>query len=232
MSLQLRQVDSFYGGIRVLKQLDLEVPAGEVVCLSGRNGAGKSTLLKTVMGLVRCHGAIELDGRDISGLAAHLIPRRGIGYVPQGRRLFSELTVEENLHIGRLTNSDDAPPLQTIFDLFPLLQTRLKQVSGTLSGGEQQMLAMARALCLQPRVLLLDEPTEGLMPTIVAGLRETIRTLRARGVGILLVEQRVEAVLAVVDRLAFMENGRIEAVLQRHELDRHAELLRRYVGIR
>ena len=160
MSLRLRQVDSFYGGIRVLKQLDLEVPAGEVVCLSGRNGAGKSTLLKTVMGLVRCHGAIELDGHDISGLAAHLIPRRGIGYVPQGRRLFSELTVEENLHIGRLTNSDDAPPLQAIFDLFPLLQTRLKQVSGTLSGGEQQMLAMARALCLQPRVLLLDEPTE------------------------------------------------------------------------
>jgi len=215
----------------VLRRLSLCLQEGEILCLLGRNGAGKTTILKSVMGLVRCEGNITLDGQPIGQMCAHEIPAQGIGYVPQGRRLFSELTVEENLDIGLMVKKQDRKILNAIFDLFPVLRERLKQESGTLSGGEQQMLAMARALCIRPKVLLLDEPTEGLMPSMITNIREVVRRLRHQGVGILLVEQRVEAVLSVADRVAFVENGAIQQEVTKEELERNPQLLKQYVGI-
>ncbi|MGI9318037.1 MAG: ABC transporter ATP-binding protein [bacterium] len=231
MKLTVNNLNSYYGSVQVLRNLSLAVNEGEVLCLLGRNGAGKTTILKSIMGLVEHNGSIALDDHEINDLAAHEIPRRGIGYVPQGRRLFAELTVEQNLQIGMLIKGEDKAALGRIFSLFPILKERLKQESGTLSGGEQQMLAMARALCLQPGVLLLDEPTEGLMPSMIANIREVILKLRDQGVGTLVVEQRVEAVLSVADRVAFIENGDVKTEMEREELTKKPELLRHYVGI-
>ncbi|HQY42958.1 MAG TPA: ATP-binding cassette domain-containing protein, partial [Paracoccaceae bacterium] len=158
--LTLQSVDAGYGQVQVLRALSFDVRAGEVLCLMGRNGAGKSTAMKAIMGLVPVTGgAITLDGTVISGLPAHEVPRHGIGYVPQGRRLFGDLTVAENIEIGLLTRRRGQRVRDHVLDLFPRLRERLGQVSRTLSGGEQQMLAIARALCLEPKVLLLDEPT-------------------------------------------------------------------------
>ena len=234
-TLALERVNAFYGDSRAVRDLSLEVNAGEVLCLFGRNGAGKSTTLKAIMGLVRARGSIRLAGRHLDSLPAHAVARLGVGYVPQGRRLFAELTVAENLDIGALARP--ASPQQRAqtraqaLALFPPLASRLGQVAGTLSGGEQQMLAMARALCLAPDVLLLDEPTEGLMPLMIATIREVIATLRARGVAILLVEQRVEAALPLADRIAFIENGALMEVVSAAQLRAAPELLRRYVGV-
>ena len=235
MILAFNQVSSFYGNVQVLRDVRFSLSPGEVLCLLGRNGAGKTTLLRTIMGQVRHHGEILLDGESLEGLQPHEIPRRGIGYVPQGRRLFAELTVAENLAIGELARGDryhrSDGSIRRVLGLFPVLEERMHQVSGTLSGGEQQMLAMARALCLSPRVLLLDEPTEGLMPSMIAGIRKVVRALRDQGVAILLVEQRVEAVLPVADRVAFLENGVLRSVVDRAELDHDPGLLQRYVGV-
>ena len=233
--LELRNLSSFYDNVQVLRNVTLSIAPGEVLCLLGRNGAGKTTLLRTIMGQVFQRGEILLDGRNLSAMSAHEIPRQGIGYVPQGRRLFSELTVAENMTIGMLASRQDRQQegmsRDEVLTLFPVLRERMQQAAGTLSGGEQQMLAMARALCLSPRFLLLDEPTEGLMPTMIAGIRDVVRTLRKGGVGILLVEQRVEAVLSVADRVAFIENGVLQSVITRIELEQNPEPLNRYVGI-
>jgi branched-chain amino acid transport system ATP-binding protein len=233
VKLELKQVSAFHGNVQALREVDLVLDPGEVLCLLGRNGAGKTTLLRTIMGQVRHQGEILLDGQTIGELRPHEVPRRGIGYVPQGRRLFAELTVADNLEIGFLSGRQGAKARlkREVLTLFPVLEERLHQVSGTLSGGEQQMLAMARALCLSPGVLLLDEPTEGLMPSMIAGIREVVGTLRRRGVGILLVEQRVEAVLPVADRVAFIENGALQVVVERAALDQDSGLLKRYVGV-
>ncbi|MGB5708908.1 MAG: ABC transporter ATP-binding protein [Arenicellales bacterium] len=231
MKLSIENLNSFYGSVQVLRELTLHVNTGEVLCLLGRNGAGKTTILKSIMGLVEHNGSIMLGDCEISGLGAHEIPRKGIGYVPQGRRLFAELTVKENLQIGMLIKGEDSHSLDRIFKLFPVLKERLKQESGTLSGGEQQMLAMARALCLQPGVLLLDEPTEGLMPSMIASIRDVVLKLREQGVGILLVEQRIDAVLPVANRVAFIENGYVKAEMERDELANEPDLMRHYVGI-
>ncbi len=231
MTLNLENVNSFYGSVQILRNLTLSVDEGTVLCLLGRNGAGKTTILKSIMGLVDHAGQITLSGKSLSDLAAHQIPRLGIGYVPQGRRLFAELTVAENLQIGLMAKQTGAQGLDAVFELFPVLKARLKQPSGTLSGGEQQMLAMARALCLQPRILLLDEPTEGLMPSMVARVREVILTLRRQGVGILLVEQRVDAVLPVADKVAFVENGSITTVMRPDQKAEIPALLQRYVSL-
>jgi len=238
MMLSVERLNAFYGGSQALREVSLAVGAGEVLCLFGRNGAGKSTTLKAVMGLVQGSGSVRLAGRELSALAAHEVARLGIGYVPQGRRLFAELTVAENLEIGLMARrapgraaSDSAQIKADVLALFPPLAPRLGQPSGTLSGGEQQMLAMARALCLEPAVLLLDEPTEGLMPSMIATIREVITELRARGVAILLVEQRVEAVLPVADRVAFIENGRIREVVGVEQLRAAPQLWQRYVGV-
>ncbi|MDD9857722.1 MAG: ABC transporter ATP-binding protein [Gammaproteobacteria bacterium] len=236
--LSVEHLNAFYGGSQALREVSLAVGAGEVLCLFGRNGAGKSTTLKAVMGLVQAGGSVRLAGRELSALAAHEVARLGIGYVPQGRRLFAELTVAENLEIGLMarrapgrSSPDSAQIKADVLALFPPLAPRLGQPSGTLSGGEQQMLAMARALCLEPSVLLLDEPTEGLMPSMIATIREVITELRARGVAILLVEQRVEAVLPVADRVAFIENGRIREVVGVEQLRAAPQLWQRYVGV-
>lgn len=231
-ALTISGLDCFYGEVQVLHSLDLELRKGEVLCLLGRNGAGKTTTLKAIMGLVPARaGSIRLGEQELTDLPAHEVPRAGVAYVPQGRRLFAEMTVAENIEIGLMARGKGKQTRDSVLDLFPLLNERLRQRSGTLSGGEQQMLAMARALCLEPDVLLLDEPTEGLMPSMIAKIRETVAQLRQRGVSTILVEQRVEAVLSVADRVAFIENGRNRETLDVERLREDHTIVRRYVGV-
>jgi branched-chain amino acid transport system ATP-binding protein len=231
-ALKVHGLDCFYGEVQVLRGIDLELRNGEVLCLLGRNGAGKTTLLKAIMGLVPARaGSVMLGGRDLTKLPPHKVPKAGVAYVPQGRRLFAELTVAENIEIGLMARSKGKQTRDGVLDLFPVLRERLRQRSGTLSGGEQQMLAMARALCLEPDVLLLDEPTEGLMPSMIARIRETVSKLSERGVSTMLVEQRVDAVLPVADRIAFIENGRSRETVDVETLRAEPELVKRYVGV-
>lgn len=231
-ALTIAGLDCSYGEVPVLHGIGLELRDGEVLCLLGRNGAGKTTLLKAIMGLVPARsGSIMLGDRDLTRLPAHEVPKAGVAYVPQGRRLFAELTVAENIEIGLMTRNKGKQTRDSVLDLFPVLRERLKQQSGTLSGGEQQMLAMARALCLEPEVLLLDEPTEGLMPSMIAKIRETVGQLRERGVSTILVEQRVDAVLSVADRVTFIENGRNRETVDVEKLRADPGLVKRYVGV-
>jgi len=231
-ALTLDKVDCFYGNVQVLHGLSLKLRRGEVHCLLGRNGAGKTTALKAILGLVPTRsGSIQKDGTELTGLAPHDVPKTGVAYVPQGRRLFADLTVAENLEIGLLARGKGDMTREEVLALFPVLRERLKQRSGTLSGGEQQMLAMARALCLEPDVLLLDEPTEGLMPSMIARIREAVATLRGRGVSTILVEQRVDAVLPVADRVSFIENGRNRETVDVERLREDPQMVRRYVGV-
>jgi branched-chain amino acid transport system ATP-binding protein len=231
-ALTIAGLDCTYGEVPVLHGIGLELRDGEVLCLLGRNGAGKTTLLKAIMGLVPARsGSIMLGDRDLTRLPAHEVPKAGVAYVPQGRRLFAELTVAENIEIGLMTRNKGAQTRDSVLDLFPVLRERLKQRSGTLSGGEQQMLAMARALCLEPEVLLLDEPTEGLMPSMIAKIRETVGQLRERGVSTILVEQRVDAVLSVADRVTFIDNGRNRETVDVEKLRADPGLVKRYVGV-
>jgi branched-chain amino acid transport system ATP-binding protein len=232
MILTLDAVNCFYGRVQVLRDLSLRVAPGEVLCLLGRNGAGKTTTLKTIVGLIKPRsGRVCLGDVDLGGLPAHEIPRRGIAYVPQGRRLFAELTVEENLAIGLMARDRGASVRERVLALFPVLKERLAQAAGTLSGGEQEMLAVARALCLEPAVLLLDEPTEGLMPSMIAAILDTVRLLRTQGVATILVEQRVEAALSVADRVAFIENGTVKETCDVPSLRSDPTPLQRYVGV-
>jgi branched-chain amino acid transport system ATP-binding protein len=230
--LTIDHINCFYGEVQILHDFTLDLYPGEVLCLLGRNGAGKTTALKAIMGLVRVRsGSIRIDECEVSALPAHRVPIQGIAYVPQGRRLFAELTVADNMEIGLMARQRGRDTRDRILELFPILRERLRQRAGTLSGGEQQMLAMARALCLEPDILLLDEPTEGLMPAMIARIRETVASLRARGVSTLLVEQRVDAVLPIADRVAFIENGRSREVLDVGVLRTEPALLQRYVGV-
>ena len=184
--LRLENVASAYGAVEVLRDVSLTIEAGEILGLLGRNGAGKTTLLKTIMGLLKPRaGRITLDGVELSGLAAHLIPKHGVAYVPQGRGLFADFSVAENLRMGLLAGGQGNDTLERMFALFPVLKERLNQRAGTLSGGEQQMLATARALCVGPKLLLLDEPSEGLMPSIVNRLLDIVTDLKSRGVAVL-----------------------------------------------
>jgi branched-chain amino acid transport system ATP-binding protein len=232
MTLKLSGISSGYGPIQVLYGLNAEARAGEVLCLLGRNGAGKTTALKAIMGLLPLsEGQITLNGEVISTLPAHEVARRGIGYIPQGRRLFSELTVAENIQIGLMTRRKGKETRERVLEMFPRLRERLNQRAETLSGGEQQMLATARALCLEPSVLLLDEPTEGLQPSMIQLIRETIEIMRAQGVAIILVEQRIEAVLSIADRVAFIETGHGREVVDTAILRKDRALLQKYVGV-
>ena len=231
--LKIDRISSRYAQVQVLNDVSLEVRDGEVLGLLGRNGAGKSTLLKSVMGLVEVNsGSISMDDVNLSELQAHQIPKNGIGYVPQGRRLFSELTVEENLKMGLLVRESPMDVLDWVLSLFPVLKTRMKQKSGTLSGGEQQMVATARALCLQPKFLLMDEPSEGLMPSMIATIFKTIEKLKTEKVGVLLVEQKIEGTLSVSDRIVFMENEFIREEFDPLALTANPEPLARYVGVK
>ena len=230
--LDVQGIDSGYGNVQVLKDLSLRVQAGEILCLLGRNGAGKTTILKTIMGLVRAQkGNIRLEGKDLHLLPAYEVPHRGIGYIPQGRRLFTEMTVAENLQIGLMTRNQGPEVLEEVLDMFPRLRERLDQRAETLSGGEQQMLATARALCLKPKLLLLDEPTEGLQPSMISLIRNAVLALKQQNVAIILVEQRVEAVLEIADRVVFVENGRSALETTPEALQTDKELLHRYIGV-
>jgi branched-chain amino acid transport system ATP-binding protein len=201
MMLILEQLNCYYDEVHVLKDVSLRIAPGEILGLLGRNGAGKTTTLKAIMGLVKSRsGSIQLEGRELTRLNPHEIPRLGIAYVPQGRRLFPSLTVEENLRMGLLVRDRGSETLDWVLNLFPALKALLRQRAGTLSGGQQQMVAMARALCLEPKVLLFDEPSEGLMPSLVEKLLNTIVELKVHGVTVLLVEQNIEAALRVADR--------------------------------
>ena len=232
MMLELHDINAAYGKVQVLHGLSLNVAAGEILCLLGRNGAGKSTTLKAIMGLVPISaGSMQLEGHEITGLPAHRVPKLGIGYIPQGRRLFAEMTVAENLQIGLMTRGKGADVRERVLSMFPRLRERLHQRAETLSGGEQQMLATARALCLEPKVLLLDEPTEGLQPSMISLIRDVVVTLKEQGVAIILVEQRVDAVLEVADRIVFVENGRDAMTVTPDEVRRDKDMLQRFVGV-
>jgi branched-chain amino acid transport system ATP-binding protein len=232
MTLEVARIDCGYGSVRVLKGVTLQVRPGEIHALLGRNGAGKTTTLKAIMGLVRCDaGSIRIDGEELTRHPPHEIPRFGVAYVPQGRRLFPQMTVEENLRMGLLAGKGSTQTQEQVLELFPILRERLGQVAGTMSGGQQQMLAMGRALCLEPKVLLLDEPCEGLQPSFVDKVLATVAQLRSRGVAVLLVEQKVDAALQVADRVSFLENGMLRHEALPAQLQSDPEPLHRYVGV-
>ncbi len=230
--LEVTDIHSGYGAVKVLQGLSFSVKASEILCLLGRNGAGKTTALKSVMGqLPITAGRVTFKGEEITHMAPHLIPRQGLGYIPQGRRLFAELTVAENIEMGLMTRKQGKDTRDWVLELFPRLRERLTQMAGTLSGGEQQMLATARALCLRPDVLLLDEPTEGLQPSMIAQIRDVILKMKAEGYAIVLVEQRVDAILALADHVVFIENGRDVEATTVDDLKSTPAKLTRYLGV-
>jgi branched-chain amino acid transport system ATP-binding protein len=216
--LSVRDLSAGYGKVEVLHGICLEVPRGKLVTLIGSNGAGKSTTMRAISGMIRpTAGTIALDGQDIAGLPSHRVSRAGLAHSPEGRRVFPTLSVTDNLLLGafprlafgRGERGQVAADLERMLDLFPRLRERARQAAGTLSGGEQQMLAMGRALMLSPRVLLLDEPSMGLAPRLVADVFATLERLKAEGVTMLLVEQFAAAALRVADYGYVLENGRI-----------------------
>jgi branched-chain amino acid transport system ATP-binding protein len=232
LALDVQGLIAGYGPVTVLHGVDFRAEPGQVTCLMGRNGVGKSTFLKALMGLVPASsGSVQLNGMPLLGLPAHQVPRRGLAYVPQGRRLFGPLTVAENLAIGGLVQGNDEDTLHRVLTLFPRLRERLTQTAQTLSGGEQQMLAIARALCLAPKVLLLDEPTEGLQPSMITLIQEAVLTLKAQGVAVVLVEQRVDAVLRLADRVGFMRTGRVEVMRDIKNLTATDPVFQTFVGV-
>jgi branched-chain amino acid transport system ATP-binding protein len=217
--------------LHILQGVDLEVKEGECAALLGRNGVGKTTTLRSIMGLVaRSGGQIEFDGQDLSKIPPHRVPRHGIGYVPQGRGIFPTLSVLENLNIG-LTGKRDSEREDYVFTCFPRLKERLKQNGATLSGGEQQMLAIARCLMMRPKLIILDEPTEGIMPRLVSQIRREIHRINQSGVSILLVEQNVETALKLCPRVFLMEKGAVVYSGTSHELKSRPEIVNRYLGL-
>ncbi|MEZ5728080.1 MAG: urea ABC transporter ATP-binding subunit UrtE [Burkholderiaceae bacterium] len=209
--LVLDSIEQYYGGSHILRGVGFEVPVGKVTVLLGRNGVGKTTLLRSIMGVVPVRsGAIVFDGADITRLAPEARVARGIGYVPQGREIFGRLTVEENLRMGLASVKGRSQIPQELFELFPVLRTMLRRRGGDLSGGQQQQLAIARALAMKPRLLILDEPTEGIQPSIIKDIERVIRLLASRGdMGILLVEQYYDFAEALADHYLVMARGEI-----------------------
>lgn len=211
--LNVKNLQVAYGGIQAVKGIDFHIEQGELVTLIGANGAGKTTTLKTLVGMVKkSGGSIEFDGKETSGIHSHDFVRHGLAMVPEGRGIFGKLTVEENLQMGAYTRNDKAQildELARIYDLFPRLKERQKQLAGTLSGGEQQMVAMGRAMLSRPKLLLLDEPSMGLAPIIVQKIFEIIQMVAAEGVTMLLVEQNARLALEVSQRGYVMESGKI-----------------------
>ncbi len=234
--LTLTDVHTHYAKSHILHGISLEVKAGEVVGLLGRNGVGKSTTLKSIMGLVRpSQGRVTFQERDITGLPPHRIAHLGIAYVPEDRRIFRLLTVMENLRTGLdragLTEARRRQLLDKVYESFPVLGERRNQLGGTLSGGEQQMLAIARAMMLEPRIILLDEPTEGLMPRMVSQIRDIIARLHAEGVAILLVEQNVGLTLGATDRCYVMEKGLMRHHATSADLRADPSVIHQYMGV-
>jgi len=222
-----------YGGIQAVRGIDLEVAQGELVCLIGSNGAGKSSTLKGLMGLIPHTGSVRFDGEVLSHHPTHAIAARGMALVPEGRGIFGRLTVAENLEMGAYTRRDRAgirADLTRAYGLFPRLDERKQQLAGTLSGGEQQMLAIARALMSRPRLLLLDEPSMGLAPLMVAKIYETIRAVAAEGVTLLLVEQNAHLALQVSQRAYVMESGAVTLSGAAADLARDPQVRAAYLG--
>ena len=229
--LKLDGVHANYGKSHVLQGVTLEVRDGEAVALLGRNGVGKTTTLKTIMGLLPATGgSVVFNGERLDKTPPHRIPRLGLGYVPQGRRIFPNLTVLENLCLGLPRDPRDGE-LDGVFARFPVLQQRALQAGGTLSGGEQQMLAIARCLVMKPKLILLDEPTEGIMPKLVASIRQDIKAINQEGVSILLVEQNIRTALAVCGRVYVMEKGVICHQAGSAELRQSPEVVHRFLGV-
>jgi len=229
--LSLRDVHVHIGKLHILQGVNLEVKPGESAALLGRNGVGKTTTLRAIMGLApRSRGMIEFNGADLARCPAHEVPRHGIGYVPQGRGIFPNLTVLENLNIG-LPGQRDSEREDYVFACFPRLKERLKQSGNTLSGGEQQMLAIARCLMMRPKLIILDEPTEGIMPKLVSQIRREIHRINRTGVSVLLVEQNVETALKLCPRVFLMEKGTIVYSGVSHELKSQPEIVHRYLGL-
>jgi branched-chain amino acid transport system ATP-binding protein len=227
--LEVKGLEVHYGGIRAVKGIDLDVGDGELVCLIGANGAGKSTTLKAICRLVASKArTIRYAGDDISGMPVHELPRRGLVMVPEGRGIFPQLTVEENLAMGGYAIGGGDPASQ--YDTFPRLKERRKQVAGTLSGGEQQMLAIGRALMARPKLLLLDEPSMGLAPLMVAKIFEIVRDIARRGVTILLVEQNARLALELASRGYVMESGTIALAGNAKSLLQDPKVREAYLG--
>ena len=234
--LSLSDVHTYYGKSHILHGVSLEVGPGEVVGLLGRNGVGKSTTLKSVMGLAPpSSGRVTFEGRDITGLAPHHLARLGIAWVPEDRRIFRLLSVMENLRTGLDRRGVDdarrAKLLDKVYAAFPVLRDRRNQAGGTLSGGEQQMLAIARAMMLEPKIVLLDEPTEGLMPRMVSQIREIVDMLHREGVAILLVEQNVALTLTVSSRVYIMEKGVVRHQAPAADLRADQAVIHQYLGV-
>ena len=232
--LRVTDIEAYYGRIRALRGVSLEVPAGSVVALLGANGAGKTTTLRAVSGLLHpARGTVEFDGRRIDRVAAERLVRAGMAHVPEGRQVFPELTVRENLRLGAYTRRDRTAigdDLQRVYGYFPRLEQRAAQLAGTLSGGEQQMLAMARALMAKPRLLLLDEPSLGLAPLLVREIFRIIAEIRAAGTTVLLVEQNVHMALTVADYGYVLESGRVALADNSAALRQREEVQHSYLG--
>jgi branched-chain amino acid transport system ATP-binding protein len=232
----VEDVHTYYGKSHILHGVSLHVSRGEVVGLLGRNGVGKSTTLKTIMGLVHPHrGKVLFAGRSVTNLPAHKLARLGVGYVPEDRRIFRLLTVMENLRTGLdrhgMSEARKQELLDKAFTYFPVLAERRNQAGGTLSGGEQQMLAIARAMMLEPKIILLDEPTEGLMPRMVSQIRQIIEVLQREGVAILLVEQNVPLTLEASHRVYIMEKGAVRHHCAASDLKVNDAVIHQYLGV-
>ena len=231
--LTVDDIHTFYGQIHALRGIKLEVAQGEVVTLIGANGAGKTTTLKTVSGLLHARqGTIKFEGEDITKAQAHELVERGIGHAPEGRRIFPRLTVLENLQMGAFSRrrANIQPDIDRVFALFPRLQERTGQLGGTLSGGEQQMLAIGRALMAQPRLLLLDEPSLGLAPILVAQVFETIKEINAQGTTVLLVEQNALQALSIADRGYVLQTGEVVLTGSGESLKQNETVRKAYLG--
>ena len=231
--LEVKDIHVYYGSIHAVKGVSFEVNQGEIVTLIGANGAGKSTVLNTVSGLLHPRsGSIVFDGKDLKGVAPHKIVQHGLAQCPEGRRIFLQMTVEENLEMGAFTqpSADTAQGIEDVYQRFPRLQERRSQVAGTLSGGEQQMLAIGRALMSNPKLLMLDEPSMGLAPILVEQIFDIIKELHAAGTTILLVEQNAQAALSVADRAYVLETGAISLSGTGKELMASDRVRKAYLG--
>lgn len=232
--LQVRGIHTYYGNIHALKGVSFEIDTGEIIALIGSNGAGKTTTLRTISGLMQPRGgAVVFDGEDISHTRADLLVSKGIAMVPEGRGVFAKLSVEENLDMGAYTRRDSGvrDDLERVFELFPRLEERKKQYAGTMSGGEQQMLAIARALMSKPRLLLLDEPSMGLAPVLVDGVFDTVEQIKSEGVTILLVEQNAHMALQIADRGYVLQSGEVAMSDTAANLRQNETVQKTYLGI-
>ncbi|MGE3270860.1 MAG: ABC transporter ATP-binding protein [Chloroflexota bacterium] len=234
-TLELHDVHTFYGNIHALQGISIKVNDGEIVTLIGANGAGKSTTLRTISGLLQPRqGSVQLDGKPIHGMPAHEIVELGVCQVPEGRRIFSRMTVRENLEMGAFSRKDKgaiAGDMDRVFELFPRLAERIGQKGGTLSGGEQQMLAIGRAMMARPKILLLDEPSMGLAPILVETIFQTVQEINAQGVTVLLVEQNAVMALQIAHRGYVLETGTIVLADSAESLRQNETVQKAYLGI-